>query len=172
MKLKVTQIRSIINRKEDQKRTIAALGLGKISRSRIHDDNPVIRGMINKVIHLISVEEIKEKAASSKSVAAKKTTEKVTEKKIMEPVDEKTVKAEKINLKPEPEVEAGKTKSTAKTKAAPQKTAAKPEKKVASPKSKISKEKKTTTTAKTAAGKAAPKSSTTTRRPKKAETDK
>jgi large subunit ribosomal protein L30 len=60
MKLKVTQLRSTIGRKYDQKRTIAALGLGKINRSRIHDDNPVIRGMVNKVCHLVKVEEIEE----------------------------------------------------------------------------------------------------------------
>ena len=60
MKLKVTQIRSTINRKEKQKRTIEALGLGKIDKIKIHDDNPVIRGMINVVKHLVKVEEIKE----------------------------------------------------------------------------------------------------------------
>lgn len=58
MKLKVTQVRSTIGRKEDQKRTIAALGLGKIGRSRVHDDNAVIRGMINKVIHLVEFEAV------------------------------------------------------------------------------------------------------------------
>jgi len=58
MKLKVTQTGSVIRRKEDQKRTIVALGLGRVSRVRIHDDNPVIRGMINKVRHLVKVEEI------------------------------------------------------------------------------------------------------------------
>ena len=59
-KIKVTQIRSTIGRKEDQKRTVEALGLGRISRSRVHDDNPVIRGMINKVTHLVKVEEVTE----------------------------------------------------------------------------------------------------------------
>ena len=58
MKLKVTQIKSTIRRKGDQTRTIEALGLGKIGRSRIHDDNPVIRGMIFKVVHLVKVEQI------------------------------------------------------------------------------------------------------------------
>lgn len=63
MKLLVTQIKSTINRKKDQKGTIAALGLGKIGRSRLHDDNPVIRGMINKVVHLVAVEEVEAPAA-------------------------------------------------------------------------------------------------------------
>ncbi len=60
MKLKITQTGSTIKRKEDQKRTIKALGLGKINRTRIHDDNPVIRGMINRVAHLVKVEEIQD----------------------------------------------------------------------------------------------------------------
>jgi len=57
-KLKITQIRSTNDRKEPQKRTIAALGLGKIRRTVIHNDTPQIRGMINAVKHLITVEEI------------------------------------------------------------------------------------------------------------------
>lgn len=57
-KIRVIQTGSIIGRKEPQKRTIKALGLGRISKSRIHDDTPVIRGMINKVIHLVRVEEV------------------------------------------------------------------------------------------------------------------
>ncbi len=56
MKLKVTQIRSTIKRMDDHKRTIASLGLGRIGKSRIHDDNPCIRGMINKVSYLLKVE--------------------------------------------------------------------------------------------------------------------
>jgi len=60
MKLKVTQFKSTINRKQDQKRTIEALGLGKINKTKIHNDTPSIRGMINKVIHLVKVEEISE----------------------------------------------------------------------------------------------------------------
>ncbi len=59
MKLKVTQIRSTINRKEDHKRVIKSLGLGHPGKTRIHNDNPCIRGMINKVSYLLSVEEIK-----------------------------------------------------------------------------------------------------------------
>jgi len=59
-KLKVTQIRSTIDRKEPQKRTIKALGLGKLHRSRVHTDTPQIRGMINAVRHLVTVEEVDE----------------------------------------------------------------------------------------------------------------
>ena len=58
-KLKVTQIRSTIDRKEPQKRTIKALGLGRIRKSVEHEDTPQIRGMIRAVSHLVKVEEIK-----------------------------------------------------------------------------------------------------------------
>jgi large subunit ribosomal protein L30 len=58
--LKVTQIKSQIGRRYIQKRTLKALGLGKIDKSRVHKDTPQIRGMIEKVRHLIKVEEIKD----------------------------------------------------------------------------------------------------------------
>ena len=58
MKLKVTQTRSTIGRKKDQIATIEALGLRKISQSVVHEDGPAIRGMINKVKHMVTVEEI------------------------------------------------------------------------------------------------------------------
>jgi large subunit ribosomal protein L30 len=57
-RLKITQVKSTIDRKEPQKRTIAALGLGKIRRSVVHNDTPQIRGMIRAVTHLIEVEEV------------------------------------------------------------------------------------------------------------------
>ena len=60
MKLKVTQIRSTINRIESHKKIIRSLGLGKIGKSRIHNDTPSLRGMINKVAYLLKVEELKE----------------------------------------------------------------------------------------------------------------
>ncbi len=56
LKLKVTLIRSGINRPEKQKLTIRALGLTKMHRSRIHNDTLAVRGMIRKVSHLVSVE--------------------------------------------------------------------------------------------------------------------
>jgi len=58
MKLKVTQIRSTINRIEGHKRVVEALGLGRVGKCRIHDDSPSIRGMINKVGYLLKVEEL------------------------------------------------------------------------------------------------------------------
>jgi large subunit ribosomal protein L30 len=58
MKLKVTQVRSSIGTKPKQRGTLRALGLRGISSSRDHEDNPVVRGMIAKVPHLVTVEEI------------------------------------------------------------------------------------------------------------------
>ena len=56
-KIKVTWERSGINQREDQKRTIRALGLRKLGQTVEHDDNRTIRGMILKVRHLVTVQE-------------------------------------------------------------------------------------------------------------------
>ena len=58
-KIKVTQIRSPIDRSADQRKTLIGLGLNKIRRSRELEDTPAVRGMINKVKHLVEVEEKK-----------------------------------------------------------------------------------------------------------------
>jgi len=58
-KLIVTYKKSAIGYKKDQKGTIRALGLRKINQIVEHEDTAVIRGMINKVSHLVSVEEVK-----------------------------------------------------------------------------------------------------------------
>ena len=58
MKLSVKLVRSTIKRVEKQKRIAKALGLHKMNKVRIHDDNPVIRGMIYKVRHLVEVQEL------------------------------------------------------------------------------------------------------------------
>ena len=57
-RLKVTQVHSTIDRKEPQKRTITALGLGKLHKTVVHNDTPQIRGMVRAVAHLVKVEEI------------------------------------------------------------------------------------------------------------------
>ena len=51
----VTQTKSPIGRQSDQKRTLIGLGLNKIGRSKVLSDTPSIRGMINKVKHLVEV---------------------------------------------------------------------------------------------------------------------
>jgi large subunit ribosomal protein L30 len=57
-KLLVKQIRSGIGTLPKQRATLKALGLRKISAERVHDDNAVVRGMIDKVSHLVMVKEI------------------------------------------------------------------------------------------------------------------
>lgn len=57
-KLRITQIRSAIGRKEVQKRTLKALGLKRLNHTVIHRDRPEIRGMICRVAHLLKVEEV------------------------------------------------------------------------------------------------------------------
>jgi large subunit ribosomal protein L30 len=58
-KLKVTLIKSPIKSKPVTKTNVRALGLRKLNASRIHDDTPVIRGMITKARHLLKVEDVK-----------------------------------------------------------------------------------------------------------------
>ena len=57
-KIRITKVRSEINRPKNQKRTIKALGLRKMGQVVEHEDTPNILGMINKVKHLVSVETI------------------------------------------------------------------------------------------------------------------
>ncbi len=54
-KIKITQIRSIIDRPENQKRTMRALGLKRINQTVEKNDTPQIRGMLKKVKHLIKI---------------------------------------------------------------------------------------------------------------------
>lgn len=58
MKVKVTQVKSLISRPQRQKDTMKALGLGKISKSIVHNVNPQILGMIKAISHLVKVEEV------------------------------------------------------------------------------------------------------------------
>ncbi len=57
-KLRVTLVRSPIGYEKGQKATVRALGLTKMHQTVEKDDTPVIRGMINKVRHLVRVEEV------------------------------------------------------------------------------------------------------------------
>ncbi len=57
-KLKVTLVKSTIAALPKHKRTVAALGLGKVNSSNELPDNAATRGMVNQVKHLVKVEEI------------------------------------------------------------------------------------------------------------------
>ncbi|MCP9236362.1 50S ribosomal protein L30 [Lewinella sp. JB7] len=55
-KIKITQVKSVIDRPKSQKDTIKALGIKKMNQTVEREDTPVIRGMVNKVSHLVVVE--------------------------------------------------------------------------------------------------------------------
>ena len=57
-KVKVTQVASASGRKPGQKETLVGLGLNKLRRTRELEDTPAVRGMIRKVAHLVTVEEL------------------------------------------------------------------------------------------------------------------
>ena len=54
-KIKVTQVKSAINRHQRQKLTIQALGLGKLNRTVEHEATPQILGMVKKVEHMVKI---------------------------------------------------------------------------------------------------------------------
>lgn len=56
--LEITLTRSVIGRTQTQKETVKALGLNKLNQSVVFDDTPAVRGIINKVSHLVSVKEL------------------------------------------------------------------------------------------------------------------
>ena len=60
MQLRITQVRSAMDRGARQKGTMRALGLRGLGRSVTHEDKPEIRGMIEAVKHLVRVEEVKQ----------------------------------------------------------------------------------------------------------------
>jgi large subunit ribosomal protein L30 len=57
-RIRVTLIRSYIGRPEKQRQIVRGMGLGKVNRAVVLSDTPEIRGMVNKVKHLVSVEEL------------------------------------------------------------------------------------------------------------------
>lgn len=59
-KLKIRQVRSTNECREDQRATVRALGLRRIRDTVVHEDTPQIRGMIDKVHHLVEYEEVDE----------------------------------------------------------------------------------------------------------------
>jgi large subunit ribosomal protein L30 len=59
-KLKITQVRSKIGRPQNQRDTLRSLGLRRIRDSVVRPDRPEVRGMVRKVAHLVTVEEVNE----------------------------------------------------------------------------------------------------------------
>jgi len=65
-RLRITLERSVIGRPQDQKDTARMLGLTRINRTVIRPDNPAIRGMVSKLSHLVSVQEIEQEENSER----------------------------------------------------------------------------------------------------------
>ncbi len=87
-KIKITQVVSRIGSTERQKRNLDALGIKKMGRTVVHEDSPIILGMVEKVKHLVKVEaaeETKTKKAAPKKAAPKVETAPAAE---TEPVKE------------------------------------------------------------------------------------
>jgi len=57
-KLRITLVKSAIGYSQRHKDTVKALGLRRMNQSVMHDDTPVIRGMVDKIAHLVEVEEL------------------------------------------------------------------------------------------------------------------
>ena len=83
-KLKVTLKRSLISRPETQRRTIKALGLGRINSYSIQPDNECTRGQIFKVKHLVAVEEVADDVVGKKARKSKISTKKNVEQQEVE----------------------------------------------------------------------------------------
>ena len=60
--LEITQVKSSIGRKPDHRGTLRALGLKQIRHTVVHEDTPVIRGMVNKVAYLLEVRPVTKKS--------------------------------------------------------------------------------------------------------------
>lgn len=58
-KLSITLKHSTIGRPQNQRDTAFALGLRKLQQTVVHEDTPIIRGMVNRITHLVQVDEIK-----------------------------------------------------------------------------------------------------------------
>jgi len=118
-KVKVTKIKSHIKQPKNQKRTLEALGLRKMNSSNILETNPAILGMIQKVKHLVRVEE------ATQDVPKKQVVKKEAPKAAV--VKETVVKDAKIKAEPKAKKPAAKT-TKAKSEKAPAKKVAKPKK--------------------------------------------
>jgi large subunit ribosomal protein L30 len=67
MALKITLVRSPIGYSKRQKRTVEALGLRRLQQSVLKPDNPAIRGMVRKISHLVTVEEVTDNAVTEEA---------------------------------------------------------------------------------------------------------
>ena len=72
-RLKITWVKSSIGRPANQKGVIRALGLRRLHASVVHDDSPTVRGMVNKISHLLTVQEVIETKGKASKTRRKKS---------------------------------------------------------------------------------------------------
>jgi len=89
--LRITQVRSTIGRTQDQRATVRSLGLKRIRHTVVQPDRPEIRGMLNKVPHLVTFEVVEGGAAAAEPEAAAAPAKKAA-KKATKPAAKKTAK--------------------------------------------------------------------------------
>ena len=65
--IRITLTKGLVGKREDQKKVVRALGLGKFGSSVVHQDSPTILGMVNKVHHLVTVTKEEEVKTASKT---------------------------------------------------------------------------------------------------------
>jgi large subunit ribosomal protein L30 len=119
--LRIEQVRSTIGRTADQRATVRSLGLRRIRHVVVRPDRPEFRGMLRKVPHLVSFEEVDAPAeAAPKPVAAKPAVAKAPAKAPVEAPDEADTAAE-APAKPAAKVPAKKAPAKAAAKKAPAK---------------------------------------------------
>lgn len=70
--LKITLTKGLVGKKETQKKVIQALGLGKYGSAAVHADTPVIRGMLDKVSHLVTVTEVSDDTPTGRVTRAQR----------------------------------------------------------------------------------------------------
>lgn len=78
--VRITYVRSAIGRNYKQKRTVRALGFSRLHQSRVVEWNPSIRGMVNKIIHLLKVEPVEAGSVVEESREVVKETREETPK--------------------------------------------------------------------------------------------
>jgi large subunit ribosomal protein L30 len=74
-RLRVTWTKSAIGYAENQKRTVAALGLKRLHQTVEHEDSPAIRGMVSTIAHLVRAEDVSAGSESASKAAATEASE-------------------------------------------------------------------------------------------------
>jgi len=103
-KVKITQVKSAIGYKKNQKETVKSLGLGKLHRTVVHNATPQIMGMINTVKHLVEYEAFDEELEKTKEELVKVVKEETVEntnEELDENVEDKPIEEFEENIEEE-----------------------------------------------------------------------